>query len=171
MSQHIQSSNKCLEVCWPYCTTSPSTHLQASLGRSRQLLGPVLAEPPSLSQLLLQLLLPSFQCWIGAARKEPVILNQFCATGKRGMSVGLGMYLWMGGGYKMSSTEWWWSERRQDDRDGEEMHVLADVVFWWRGRWGTFNTTDELCNIENSFIQKWKQQQRQTVREIWRQRG
>lgn len=59
-----------------------STYLKASLGRSCQLLDPVLTEPPRLSQLLLQLLLPTDQCWIGAARKEPVILNQFCATGK-----------------------------------------------------------------------------------------
>ncbi len=65
-----------------HSNVSLSTYLQASLGRSCQLLGPVLAEPPSLNQLLLQLLLPSGQCWIGAARKEPVILNQFCATGK-----------------------------------------------------------------------------------------
>lgn len=61
---------------------SLSSYLQTPLGWNCQFLGPVLTEPPSLSQLLLQLLLPSGQCWIGAARKEPVILNQFCATGK-----------------------------------------------------------------------------------------
>lgn len=49
--------------------------------RASSLLALLWMESSSLSQLLLQLPLPIGQCWIGAARKEPVILNQFCATG------------------------------------------------------------------------------------------
>lgn len=51
-----------LQVAHMYAPVLGATHLQASLGRSCQLLGPVLAEPPRLSKLLLQLLLASFQC-------------------------------------------------------------------------------------------------------------
>lgn len=102
--------------------TSLTTYLQTSLGRCCQLLGPVLAEHTSLSQFLLQLLLPSFQCWIGAARKEPVILNQFCATGEGECWLDWGVYSWMGGGDGMNRTEWWWSEKGQDDR-GEDVYA------------------------------------------------
>lgn len=89
-----------------------STYLKASLGRSCQLLDPVLTEPPRLSQLLLQLLLPTDQCWIGAARKEPVILNQFCATGKGECCLDWGWIYGWEVGYIMGRTEWWRSERR-----------------------------------------------------------
>ena len=41
-------------------------------------------EGSCLGQLPLHPLLLACQHWIRAARKEPVILNQFCATGRRG---------------------------------------------------------------------------------------
>lgn len=122
--KHLKMSEMLLVLPWhSYRNESLSTYLQASLGWSCQLLGPVMAEPPSLSQLLLQLLLPSGQCWIGAARKEPVILNQFCATGKGvcwldwgciyGWEVGI---KWVGQHDGRVKEDILW---RQDDRGGE----------------------------------------------------
>lgn len=120
----------------PHGVSRP-TYLQAPLGRCRQLLGPVLTNPPNWSQLLLQLLLPSGQCWIRAARKEPVILNQFCATGKED---GLG---WgTGGGQKVNWTNVWPWE------DGHMVKEMRQTWCWWCRAWGTWKTTNMLSDTE-----------------------